>query len=411
MASVKVLFLFVLCIFAVCGDDLSKAFDQIARDYGFPFEQHYITTSDNYILRLYRIKGPKNSADTNGRPPILIQHGIFDSADFVVMHGPELSPAFFLANLGYDVWVANSRGNKYSRQHKYLNPDKDSEFWQFSFSEMVEDYKANIQFILDNTGFKKIPVIGHSQGTSSMLAGLSTQSDWFKARMTVFVSLGTVARLDHMTSTLLTFLAKTPLALSSIKKLGINEMFPSNFLTKESFKILCGIVPQICQFGAKLVADSDPRVDNTADARIYFAHFPSGSSTKCMEHFSQLWNSKRFQKFDYGAEENQRRYGSSYPPEYPLQNINVPIAKFTGNSDALGDLEDNKWLSEKLGHTLIWDKVYDYGHLTFFIGKDMVWLQDMKNILQNHQPVMGDSNTEEVTETIKERIMFNATSY
>ena len=345
------------------------------------------------------------------RPPILIQHGVFDSADFVVSHGPDLSPAFYLANLGYDVWVANARGNKYSRQHKYLNPDKDASFWNFSFFDMVEDYKANIEFILSHTGYKKIPVIGHSQGTSTMLAGLSTQNEWFKARTTLFVSLGSVARLDNITSKLLVFLCNTPLALNTVKKLGINEMFQSNFWSKESSKILCGTVPQICQFGAKLVEDSDPRVDSTADARIYFGHFPSGSSTKCLEHYIQIHNSKKFQQFDYGATENQKRYGSSYPPEFPLHNINVPIAKFTGNSDSLGDLEDNRWLSDQLRHTLVWDKIYDYGHITFFIGKDMVWLQDLKSILQNHQPVRADILTEEVTETLKERVSYNSTSY
>jgi lysosomal acid lipase/cholesteryl ester hydrolase len=33
-----------------------------------------------------------------------------------------------LANRGYDVWVGNSRGNKYSKMHKTLDPKK-SQFW------------------------------------------------------------------------------------------------------------------------------------------------------------------------------------------------------------------------------------------------------------------------------------------
>jgi pimeloyl-ACP methyl ester carboxylesterase len=337
---------------------------------------------------LFRISHGKNQEQKNGNPPILIQHGIFDSADFVVAHGPESSPAFYLANQGYDVWVANSRGNKYSRQHTTLNPDKDKKFWDYSFFDMINDYKANIQFVLQKTGTKKIPVIGHSQGTSSMLAGLSTDMDWFKQRVTLFVSLGTVARLDHMTSPLLRFLCYSPLALNVIKKLGIVEMFPSDFLTKASFIALCGTVPEICQYGAKIVADADPKVDDKEWARIYFGHFPSGSSTKCLEHYSQIYNSKKFQMFDYGKEENQKRYGSDIPPSIPLSNIDLPIAKFTGNTDCLGDLDDNKWLSGQLGSNLVFDKVYDFGHLTFFIGKDMGYLNDMMNVLNNYRAEM-----------------------
>mmetsp|Transcript_35470 Transcript_35470/g.41027 ORF Transcript_35470/g.41027 Transcript_35470/m.41027 type:complete len:402 (-) Transcript_35470:40-1245(-) len=387
MRKILLILLVAVCIFAASADDIAKSFDRIVKDYGYPFEQHYVTTSDGYILKLFRIQhGIKdaNETSTNGRPAILIQHGIFDSADFVLTHGPDLSPAFYLANAGYDVWVANSRGNKYSRQHKTLNPDKDAKFWDFSFADMVNDYKANIEHVRSETGQTKIAVIGHSQGTSSMYAGLSTDAGWFKDRVSIFVSLGSVARLDNLTSKLLKFIIETPIVLSTVKKLGIEEMFPSNFLTKSTFILLCGAIPQICQFGAKIIADSDPRVDSSEWARIYFGHFPSGSSTKCLEHYSQIFLSKKYQSFDYGAEENMRRYGTRTPPEYPLNKVSVPVAKFTGSSDVLGDAQDNEWLSAQLAHTLVFDKVYDYGHLSFFIAKDMNYLADMLEVLRKY---------------------------
>ena len=38
--------------------------------------------------------------------------------------------AFLLADSGFDVWLANSRGNTYSRRHKSLKPS-DKAFWQW----------------------------------------------------------------------------------------------------------------------------------------------------------------------------------------------------------------------------------------------------------------------------------------
>ena len=257
----------------------------------------HLYLSNNYEYMRYLLSltwaeynsGTKVLGSDNGRQSILIQHGIFDSADFVVTHEPEQSPAFFLANNKYDVWVANSRGNKYSRQHKSLNPNKDAKFWDFSFFYMIHDYKTNIEYVRGKTGQKKIAVIGHSQGTSSMFSGLATQNSWFKDRVSIFVALGSVARLDHLTSGLLKFMIEVPIALETIKKLHIYEMFPSNFLTKPVFILLWGTVPTICKFGNALIVDKDPKVDSTEWARIYFGHFPSGSSTKCLEHYSQIY--------------------------------------------------------------------------------------------------------------------------
>ena len=58
--------------------------------------------------------------------------------------------------------------------HKYLDPDLDPEYWNFSFQEMAEyDTKAVIEFILQNNKHKKLSYIGHSQGGAIMLIALS----------------------------------------------------------------------------------------------------------------------------------------------------------------------------------------------------------------------------------------------
>jgi len=43
------------------------------------------------------------------------------------------------------VWLGNSRGNKYSKEHDTLSWEHDSDYWQFDWQEMgTGDQKTNI---------------------------------------------------------------------------------------------------------------------------------------------------------------------------------------------------------------------------------------------------------------------------
>ena len=42
------------------------------------------------------------------------------------------APAFFLANQGYDVWLGNNRGNRFSNGHTLLDTSS-REYWEFDW--------------------------------------------------------------------------------------------------------------------------------------------------------------------------------------------------------------------------------------------------------------------------------------
>lgn len=45
---------------------------------------------------------------------------------------------FLLADLGYDVWMMNARGNRYARKHLDMNVS-DKNYWNFRYNKKFED--------------------------------------------------------------------------------------------------------------------------------------------------------------------------------------------------------------------------------------------------------------------------------
>lgn len=93
-------------------------------------------------------------------------HGLLDSSDCWISNGWKKGPAYIALREGYDVWLGNSRGNKYSRRHVSLKPSH-KEFWNYSWEELgLYDIPAFTDYILEITGHPKLAFIGHSMGTT-----------------------------------------------------------------------------------------------------------------------------------------------------------------------------------------------------------------------------------------------------
>ena len=64
----------------------------------------------------------------------------------------------------------------------------------------VYDLPAEIDYITNVTGIKKLTVLGHSMGASQMVSGLSMMPEYYSDRVNLFVALGPAARLKYTKS-------------------------------------------------------------------------------------------------------------------------------------------------------------------------------------------------------------------
>jgi pimeloyl-ACP methyl ester carboxylesterase len=178
--------------------------DEIILGWGYPVESHYVQTRDGFNLRMYRIPyGVHNDSAIGSRPPVLIMHGLLDSASTWVANLPDQSLPFILADAGYDVWLGNNRGCKWSM------PSCDTEeCWDFSFDECKHldvfghlltffaviqyDFPDMIDFALSKSHASSLTYIGHSQGTLQGFGGLAYNTEVQK-KVNLFVALAPVA--------------------------------------------------------------------------------------------------------------------------------------------------------------------------------------------------------------------------
>jgi len=57
---------------------------------------------------------------------------------------------------------------------------------------------------------------------------------------------------------------------------------------------------------------------------------------------------KKFQEYDFGKDENQKRYGSDYPPEIDIGSFDTPVAMFVGQDDELATPALGQWTKKRI---------------------------------------------------------------
>lgn len=371
--------------FAIAGifnvpPEANYDFPEYITSLNHPYEQHTVTTDDGYILTYFRIQ-KQFSQIQSGLPVIFLHHGLLDSADSFIINDEDQAPGLLLANHGYDIWLGNSRGNKYGIGHvdpaHYNSSDSNSAFWDFSWQEMSEyDIPAGMKYISQYTGQQKINYMGHSQGTTIMWAALARRDPTVLQYLNKFIALAPVAYVADSTSPLVQVAGwlQAGILLHEYDIFVHNKKFAwETEATRIMMEDLCSIALDLCILKVRLLSDTNTKVDNVNRLVVTQGHFPAGTSIQNIVYWQQMYNNgQTFKKYNYGAAKNQQVYGQPTPPEYDMSKITEPVYMFAGSYDELAPLEDTRSLRDELtGVNNLYYKEYPLGHTTFVFGKDV----------------------------------------
>lgn len=358
------------------GDNVVLDFIGLVQRYGYPAEEHTLTTSDGYILTFHRIPNSPLLNNSKKKQVVFVQHGMTASSDSWVMVGPNKDLPFILADAGYDVWLGNFRGNTYCRSHLKLTTD-DPIFWEFSYNEVGSyDIPAYIDYVLNYTQSKKLYYIGHSMGTTSSYVMLSTKPN-YNDKMHLVISLAPVSYFRHkFNPALQRILDNAPLIIKVLKSNGVFDLIPQSTMYKKLGKGFCNdksIFLPICE-GLFFIA-SGRNTDQINSSMIgYFMNYvPAGVSVQSVIHYYQNIITGEFKAFDYGFSGNMAHYGRSEPPAYDVRKITAPVALIYGKNDALANGEDALELSRRLPNVATLEPVPHecFAHFDFIIGNDV----------------------------------------
>ncbi|XP_061716859.1 lipase 1-like [Cydia pomonella] len=345
-------------------EDARLNFTELSIKYGHSAEEHRVTTADGYILTLFRIPGKK--------PPVLLLHGLIDCSDTFIIRGNS-SLAITLANKGYDTWAANTRGNKYARQHTKLNPDTDLTFWDYSFHDHgYYDLPAIIDYILNATGHKTLKSIGHSEGTTDHFV-LGSLRPEYNEKIQIFIAMAPSVFFKHLTPPLSLIIGMGPLLDQVSRPFEIEELFREGSIEKIAFEEICNRNAVFCRELLFQVGGHDPKRLERDFLSVLFGHFPTSGSRKGLIHYNQLGLRKRFGLFDYGAASNLKRYRQTEPPDYNLTQFSMKTALFAGNNDLICDVKDVEYLRTVLPNVVEYHLMDSkrWNHYDFVWGNDM----------------------------------------
>ncbi|KAK1116538.1 hypothetical protein K0M31_019000 [Melipona bicolor] len=354
-------------------DDETVTAAKMAQQAGYSAESYDVVTQDGYILRMDRITGSKKSPPSDDKTAVLLVHGLLDASPTWLVAGPERALGFMLADEGYDVWLGNVRGNRYSRKNLFLHTS-DPNFWNFSWNEMgIYDMPAMIDRIIEETKQEKMFVVTLSQGSAVVLVMASERPEYQEKIIAHFALAPATFESRAGTSLLKALCLLADYGYRVGKPLGIYELEPSKKLVQRIGGKICrdGSPLQLaCKIILDLLNGSHGKLNATL-LPLVLQYFPAGCAVKQLAHYGQLIQSGKFRKFDYGVAGNIEKYNETNPPDYNLGNVTLPTYLHYASNDKVVDVEDVLELYETLPNVEKFLIPCDvFAHADFVWGED-----------------------------------------
>jgi lysosomal acid lipase/cholesteryl ester hydrolase len=354
----------------------AEGFLELCALYGYTAEEHVVQTTDGYFLGIHRLakrKGEEDRAVNAGpgslqKKVVYLHHGLLMNSDvWVCITEHERCLPFALVDQGYDVWLGNNRGNKYSKKNMRYTP-ADIPFWSFSIDQFAfNDIPDTINYVLATTSQPSLSYIGFSQGTAQAFAALSINPQ-LNTKVDVFIALAPAMAPPGLASGIVSSLVKTTpeilyLIFGRRAILGSAPMwqallYPAIF----TWFVDKGLV---FLFGWKTL-NITPHQKLAA-----YPHLYSFTSTKSVVHWFQIIRNETFQMYDdevtspTSFSTSKQHYKVA---KYPTRNIRTPIVLLYGGSDSLVDIK--VMLRELPKHTIA-KGIQKYEHLDFMWANDV----------------------------------------
>ncbi|KAK5082896.1 cholesterol esterase [Lithohypha guttulata] len=365
---------------ATCSD-----FTELCALWGYYAEEHIVQTKDGYLLGVHRLPfrkgedqaGVRVNAGTDSvrKPIVYLHHGLLMNSEvWVCMTEEERCLPFALASQGYDVWLGNNRGNKYSKKSTKHSPSS-IRFWNFSIDDFAfHDIPDTINYILQATSQQSLSYIGFSQGTAQAFATLAIHPE-LNEKVNLFIALAPAMSPAGLSNGIVDALVKTSPDLLFLA-FGRKSILSSATMWQSI--LYPPIFVRLIDLSLSFLFGWNSKNMSTHQKLAAYPHLYSFTSTKSVVHWFQIIRNKSFQMYDddYSGKFKISATNRYYKPaKFPTRNIKTPIVLVYGGSDSLVDIR--VMLRELPRHTIA-SEISHYEHL------DFLWAQDVDKLVFPH---------------------------